>query len=414
MFSLTFYKSNIIKYSSVQLISKGLTLLSTYSIAILSNNTIFGYVALLQATLLITITCFGFNLQSSFVRYYFSYNLVHIIEKTKPIIIVLATASLISTLISFILFQPASPYFWFSLLPIIGFLVSINYIISIISRSNNKFFIYSIAELTRPIGLIILVGFYYKSKFNLIEGYIFCLFITSFIVLCLGLKFFNHLDNTNNHKKLELSNLLTTKRILYYSFPLFLTQIMSLLNNIADRFLLKYYLNIEQVGLYSKAYIFGSSLGLIFDSLILLWVPYVIKNKQLILVNIFPRIEKPILITFSISTFIFIIALLIYFKKSMFFGFSHEFIATFLIVIAAFIFRMGYQVLTPLLSAIDMNIIIAKLSFLTMIFGILINLALIPIIGMVASAIATFISFSSYSVLIYLYFKKIQSTKSIS
>lgn len=391
-------KHDVFKYASIQLVSKGLSLIATYIIALLTTNEVFGYIAMLQASFLVAITIFGFNLQSGFVRYYFTFPLDQIIKYTSPILkFFLCLSVLLSIFLFFILSGEYRAFFW---LPIIGFFSGLGFIISILARSNNKFKIYAFSELLRPILIILLAMGLIFFKFDIISLYVHILLISSFIVFIFG---YLNLDELVNLNTMPDESILTTKIIFLYTFPLFLSQVMSLLNNVSDKYILNYYLDIDKVGLYGKAYVFGSSLGLLFDSLMLLWIPYTIKNKVLVLEKHFKKLLNIVYVSLIISFLISLLGLFVYYLSLEMFLFKSEFISVFLIIVSAFISRIGYQVLSPILNAYDKTKLVAKISIFSMLLGLFFNLIFIPYIGILSAALSTLLSFFFYSLFI-LYF----------
>lgn len=391
-------KSKIISYAFIQLTAKGLSLLSNYIIAIVTTNSLFGYVTLLQATLIVSITFFGFNLQSAFVRYFFSIDFDVILRKSTPILSLLFGLSSFLTLLSYLIIPIQSPYHYFSFLPLIGFIHGYGAIVSIIARSTYNFKIYTISALTRPIMIFALAASLFFLKLDVIKSYIICLLFSGIIVFLVGILYFRKLRQKESSAPHISSSNLSTKAILLYTFPLFLTQLMSLINNVSDKYILKYYLDIGDVGLYGKAYVFGSSLGLFLDSLMLLWLPYVMQNKEFILTKKFKYLLQVIVISAFVSLGIFILGLYLYFSYENIFKFSRTFILILFITASAFTFRIGYQIMSPILSAYDQTSLVAKISAYCMLIGLILNLILIPKIGVVAAAIATLISFLTYSV----------------
>ena len=392
-------QSQVGKYALVQILSKLLTLISNYIIATHSSNTVFGYITVLQASLLVSITFFGFNLQNAFMRYYFERPLKDIYTKVAPIYIGLICITLLfSTIIAFY-FYHHKYYFWFSLLPIIGLGNGIVLVVSLLARSNKKISVYAQTELVRPISLAFLSTFFILNpKLEIISHYIFTLFISMCITLFLCYINKNKLSY-NETLQSPSSNSFTSKSILLYIFPLFLVQIMSLINNISDRYILQLFVSISEIGLYGKAYLIGSSIGLLFDSLMLLWSPFVMKNKNGLVIKYFQTIRKFALSTFALSLFLLMISILLYYFDFYSYDISKKLIVTTTIVCSAFIARIGYQLITPLYNAYDKTTLVAKISFFSMIFGFIFNFILIPMTGIYGAAIATYLSFASFSLL---------------
>lgn len=388
-------KFSILRYALVQLVSKALVLLSTYIIALSTTNEIFGYVSLFQASLVAAVTIFGFNLQSGFVRYYYKHHVSHVFNTAKPIIITLFVLAVFSSLCLFYIFYQHKFYVWFSLLPLVGFLNGIVLIFSMLSRSNNKFKLYCISELIRPTFLIFIAVLFLLYSFNIVLVYgvslLFSLLLTFLIcVLKREQLIYNEIDNKEES--------LSTAVFLKYTAPLFFVQGMSLINNVSDRYIMTYFLNISDIGEYGKAYLIGSSFGLFLDSLMLLWTPYVMKNKDGSIRANFQKFQLISILICCISVLLVLAAFVIKLPNVSWINVSDNFVTMTIIILAAFSARGGYQILTPIVSAYDKTSWVAKISLISMLIGLVLNLIMIPTMGSLGAAISTFAAFLSYSI----------------
>lgn len=388
-------KFSIIKYALVQVLSKVLVLISTYIIALYATNEIFGYVSLLQAFLVTAVTIFGFNLQSGFVRYYYNYHLRQIYNSVYPILLVLCILAILCCIVLFYIFQEHNFYIWFSLLPIIGFLNGATLIFSMLARCNDKFSMYLVSEIIRPLFLILISIFFIFYSFNIIMIYCSALFASLLITLLICFSKYNELVLSEYSEQEEV---LSTSLFLKYTAPLFFVQLMSLMNNVSDRYIMSYYLDISAIGKYGKAYLIGSSLGFFLDSLMLLWIPYVMKNKNGIIINNLNKFQYLATLMCSVSLILLCSALALYSFQFKFLGVDTSFIILTVVILAAFIGRIGYQLLTPIVNAYDKTSWVAKISFLSMLLGLGLNFVLIPSIGVIGAALSTFISFFFYSI----------------
>lgn len=394
------HKFSILKYALVQVVSKALVLLSTYIIALSATNEIFGYVSLLQASLVTAVTLFGFNLQSGFVRYYYNYHLYHIFSAARPVVLTLFSLAVFSSLILFFIFQNHKFYVWFSLLPVLGFFNGMTLIFSMLARSNNRFDLYLISEIIRPIFLILVAIAFIFYSFNIVLVYCLSLFLSLLVTLLICLSKRDELVFT---EYAEPADLLITSTFLKYTAPLFFVQLMSLMNNVSDRYIMSYYLNISDIGQYGKAYLIGSSLGFFLDSLMLLWMPFVMKNKNGFIAANLIKFQYFAAMMCGLSLVILCVGWGLQSLNVEFLGLETRFISLTVIILAAFIGRIGYQLLTPIISAHDRTSWVAKISLLSMILGLGLNFLLIPLIGSYGAATATFLSFFCYSILaIYL------------
>lgn len=393
-------KFSILKYALVQVLSKVLILLSTYIIALYATNEIFGYVSLLQASLVTVVTIFGFNLQSGFVRYYYNYHLYQIYNSVYPILLTLFTLAILCCFILFYIFKNHSFYVWFSLLPIIGFFNGITLIFSMLARCNDKFNIYLVSEIIRPLFLMLISVLFIFYSFNIVFVYCAALFVSLLITLLICFSKRNELVFSEYSKQEEI---FSTSIFLKYTAPLFFVQLMSLMNNVSDRYIMSYYLDISSIGKYGKAYLIGSSFGFFLDSLMLLWIPYVMKNRNGIIINNLTKFQYAATFMCGVSLILLCSAFTLNFFKFEFLKIDTNFIILTVIILAAFIGRIGYQLLTPIVNAYDKTSWVAKISFSSMFVGLGLNFILIPSVGVIGAAISTFISFFFYSVLaIYL------------
>ena len=123
------------------------------------------------------------------------------------------------------------------------------------------------------------------------------------------------------------------------------------------------------------------------------------KNKNGLVIKYFQTIRKFALSTFALSLFLLMISILLYYFDFYSYDISKKLIVTTTIVCSAFIARIGYQLITPLYNAYDKTTLVAKISFFSMIFGFIFNFILIPMTGIYGAAIATYLSFASFSLL---------------
>ncbi|MEJ5038294.1 polysaccharide biosynthesis C-terminal domain-containing protein [Acinetobacter johnsonii] len=388
-------KLSILRYALVQLVSKALVLLSTYIIALSTTNEIFGYVSLLQASLVAAVTIFGFNLQSGFVRYYYKHHINHVFNVAKPIIITLFVLAVFSSLCLFYIFYQHKFYVWFSLLPLIGFLNGIVLIFSMLSRSNNKFKLYCISELIRPTFLIFIAVLFLLYSFNVVLIYSFSLLFSLLLTLLICILKREQLIYSEIDSQEES---LSTVVFLKYTAPLFFVQGMSLINNVSDRYIMTYFLNISDIGEYGKAYLIGSSFGLFLDSLMLLWTPYVMKNKDGSIRANFQKFQLISSLICGISVLLVLAAFVIKLPNVSWINVNDNFVTMTIIILAAFSARGGYQILTPIVSAYDKTSWVAKISLISMLIGLVLNLIMIPTMGSLGAAISTFVAFLSYSI----------------
>jgi O-antigen/teichoic acid export membrane protein len=174
---------------------------------------------------------------------------------------------------------------------------------------------------------------------------------------------------------------------------------MALLNNVGDRYIMSAFVTVEELGKYGKAYLIGSAAGMLIDSVSLLWAPYVVRRVNSFKIDLYPNTLLVFGGAIVLSLFLLLGAGFIFIHEISFFSFDYLFWVMVIIVLSAFMARVGYQVFVPVLSAYDLTGVVAKLSFAGAISGIAANFVLIPFWGGVGAAIATWISFFIFSIL---------------
>lgn len=160
-------------------------------------------------------------------------------------------------------------------------------------------------------------------------------------------------------------------------------QFSSLLNNYFDRFAIDFYLDKQSVGVYSKAYLFGSIFGMVSDVLLLLWAPYLQKNK----------IKIKIICDAFCNPALYFITLLIIISVIFYFLNLSEMLKIFIVVFLAFVVRLVYQLFAPMLISYDFTGYVAKITIASSLVTVFLNMLSIPNIGLIGAAYSTFFSF---------------------
>ncbi|WHS62001.1 polysaccharide biosynthesis C-terminal domain-containing protein [Pseudomonas sp. G2-4] len=382
-------------YSSVLLVSKGLTLLVSYLVAFSVGNAEFGYFSLAQALFVTAVTLLGFNSSAAYVRYFYSKGVSAIYKALKRVYYLLFVLSVFFGLLLYFIFS-GHPYFvWFALLPISGFLAAHIASFNAIYRCSNSLMGYAFAELGRPVlvFLSLAVFLWMKFEFSIVAVYLLALCASLLLVVFFSVFHFRSKLLNKSQSSLE------EREVVVYLLPLVLVQLMALLNNVGDRYILSAFVTVDEIGKYGKAYLIGSAAGMLIDSFSLLWAPYVVRRVDDFKTDLYPKA----LLVFGGATFLSLLLLFgagfVFIYEVSFFSFDYLFLVMAIIVLSAFMARVGYQIFVPVLSAYDLTGVVAKLSFVGAIGGIAANFALIPFWGGVGAAIATWISFSIFSML---------------
>jgi O-antigen/teichoic acid export membrane protein len=375
--------------------SKGLTLLVSYMVAFSVSNTEFGYFSLAQALFVTSVALMGFNSSAAYVRYFYSEGISAIYKALKRIYLLLFVISVLSGLLLYFVFIDHKYFVWFALLPVSGFLAAHIASFNAIYRCSNNFSGYAFAELGRPLLVFLSLTAFLLMEFEFSAVAVYLVVLCSSLLLVVSVSVFHLRSKLFNKSQSSLGE----KEVVLYLFPLVMVQLMALLNNVGDRYILSAFVTVEELGKYGKAYLIGSAAGMLIDSFSLLWAPLVVRRIGDFKTDLYPKT----LLVFGVANLLSLLLLsgagFVFVYKNSFFSFDYLFWVTAIIVLSAFMARVGYQIFVPVLSAYDLTGVVAKLSFAGAVSGIVANFALIPFWGGVGAAIATWISFFIFSIL---------------
>lgn len=364
---------SVIQFSLALTLSKLIIFLLNAYLATVLSATDFGYISLYQSYLLTAILVFGFSLHSVFIRYYFSVSFNLIINSVRPYFLFFFVFAVLCTL--FLFFLDDMKYGFF-LIPITGFLASVITCFQAVLRCESNSFFFFLVVILKPVFLVF--SFFILVFFGIESVIAFSFSNFSAVFLVITLLFFIYKVEGGGHNNEERIG-----SVFSFVFPLVIVQFSSLFNNVFDRFALDFFMSKSDVGLYSKAYLFGTFIGMGFDVITLLWAPYVQKEKRFISTRI--KVINRYATWFLVLTFILFFAALSYFDDSYY--------AIVIIITLSFISRVGYQIYIPILTAFDKTAIVAKITIFSALITIFLNLLLIPNYGVVGAAVTTFISF---------------------
>ena len=389
-------------YSSVLLVSKGLTLLVSYLVAFSVGNAEFGYFSLAQALFVTAVALLGFNSSAAYVRYCYSEGVAAVFKALRRLYFLFFMLSVFSGLLLYFVFSDHQYFVWFSLLPLSGLLAAHVASFNAMYRCSNNLAGYAFAELGRPLLVFLLLGIFLwvSFEFSVVSVYL--------LVLCFSLLVVVFFSGLHLRSELfeESQSSLTEREVVLYLFPLVMVQLMALLNNVGDRYILTAFVTVDELGKYSKAYLIGSAAGMLIDSFSLLWAPYVVRRVDQFKADLY---FKTLLVfggAACLSLLLLFLAGFVLIYKVSFLSFDYLFWAMAIIVLSAFMARVGYQIFVPVLSAFDLTGVVAKLSFVGAICGVAANFALIPFFGGLGAAIATWVSFFTFSILSFVFVRK--------
>ena len=197
------------------------------------------------------------------------------------------------------------------------------------------------------------------------------------------------------------------KIYIFFTFPLLFSAVGNSILNFSDHLLISYYLDVETVGIYSVGYQFGLIISLLYAPFIFLLPSYISEywdNSNYIKVNNLLNDSIHLFLFFSIPAMIGLTVL----SEELIKLISTQFIASqakHITFFSAFSYIMfGIQFFyTRVLFLKKKTKIIGYLWIVVSVINIILNILLIPLLGITGAAVSTLISFVIMSLIsIYL------------
>lgn len=380
-------------YSAALISAKLLALAINFLLAYKLSNADFGYISLAQAIFLGAIGVFGFNAQSAYTRYTYEHGAGAVLRALAPSYGVMLFITPLTSFAILGYFGQDSPFAWFALLPVAGLAASHLASSSAVARSNNDLRAYAVGEIGRPamVLLALLVFFIGPQIVDIGPFFVGALLFSSLVSAAAGWIL-------QRRAASEMKLAIPTRRVVLYVAPLFVMQLVALANGVSDRFFLATWFTIEDVGLYSKAYLAGSVLGMAFDSISILWAPYVVRQRPVYRDRLHPWVRRLYVSSWLVATCLLVLAWgLPKIGGPVIAYLGADLVTLGLVIAAAFVIRTGYQVCVPVLNAFDMTPLVAKLATLSALTGLVANVCLIYFLGALGAALATMLAFSVFS-----------------
>jgi len=270
-------------------------------------------------------------------------------------------------------------------------------------RAEKKIYFHSVISLFKRLGLIILAVFLsiYIKDIRLVM-YSWLIFeIISFIILMI-LLFYNF--------EIKIQKFISYNKVKIYVFftiPLLFSAVGNSILNFSDHLLISYYLDVENVGIYSVGYQFGLIISLLYAPFTFLLPSYISEywdNSNYIKVNNLLNISMHVFLFLSLPAMIGLTVL----SEQLIKLISTEFIASqakHITFFSAFSYIMfGIQFFyTRVLFLKKETKIIGYLWIAVSVINIILNILLIPLLGITGAAFSTLISFIVMSLIsIYL------------
>lgn len=271
---------------------------------------------------------------------------------------------------------------------LIGYYISIrNYKKTIILQ----FFHFLMASL---LSIILIVFFDFKA-----EGRFFGILLSNILFI---LFFYKEYLN-KFFKKFEKNNL---KYATILGFPIMIHSLGSVLLSFSDRIILEKYTSLTELGIYTLGYQLGMIMSVIVTAINRSWQPnfFNLMNSDKSLNEKKYEFRKFIAFWFiGVSSLTYLIIL--FSKEMILFVFPESYSSVVFIVpliILGYFFQGIYHILNSIIYFYKKHYLMPFLTFFLVAINIIINLILIPRIGMYGAAISTIASFMLQSIIIYL------------
>lgn len=379
-------------YGFIEGISKGLNKLTFLVLPfILADIDSFGFIGLLVSIELILPYFTLLGLERAILRFYSEKQQISAFEQT--IFKMVNLAHIAAILCILLLNQFYDTIFGIDIFPFIYLVVVLVYLQGInllhlnIYRASNQHKIYFGNRLVLQIlkfALVLLFVYFLNGPMGYLVGAILAALITNIVY---------------RKKKLSLTGegymkfpKETMRTLLLFSWPFIFHSLASNLLGNADKFILERYLDMEQVGLYTFAYSFGTSVVFAFLGITVYIEPLIYKEneeeKRKILLNKFLLMALAMGILATLAIYLISIFVLPELYKT-----SYQSVIYLIPLIAIsyilqpFYFKANYQLIYA-----KKSFNIAFVSIVSCILNIILNIVLIPKFGIIAAVYTTFIS----------------------
>ena len=215
-------------------------------------------------------------------------------------------------------------------------------------------------------------------------------------------------------KKISISTIdfIVFKKIFKFGFPFIFAGVFSMIIELSDRYIIKYLLGFDSLGIYNAGYKLGMLMLLIVMGFNMAWQPFFLDKKNKDNKTLISYISNNVFLLFSFMA-CGIILFVDPISKIEIFSFKiigSEFIESLSIVswvCIGYLFHGAYLLQLPGPYLTNNTLMIAVIRGVGALVNIILNFQLIPILGIDGAAIATCLSFLIMAVLIFLYNKKI-------
>jgi O-antigen/teichoic acid export membrane protein len=310
---------------------------------------------------------------------------------------VLFTAALISFLI-FILAEPLAiavfggadaAYF----VKISAFLILLTTLDQIILRyfvSFRQMKRYAGFMILQTIGAVVLIGYLVLSGYGLFGAIISLLLVRAFIFV-IGFLL------VKSEVKMTIPSLSVIKPYLTFSLPLIPFTLSWWLVNSGDRYVIGYFLGASEVGIYSASYTLGNMLSFLYAPIALVLFPAITnryENNNIYEVKMHLKYTVKFFLMVAIPS---LFGLTILSKSLLGILTTSEFIGAYMVVP---IVALGALLFSMCILFSDILMLFKKTKIISLVFGssalinLVMNILLVPLIGIMGAAIATLVTFA--------------------
>lgn len=389
------------------MITKGISFLTIPFFTWFLKPNDFGIVSLFVTFENLLIIIIGMNLQSAVVRYFYDYkgdlskinSVLLIIFMNAIVIVLLYTLISISTPVKFFIDQRLVVLLFTTAF----FQICAQFYFEVL-RAQNKAFSFAslsvIMTIINNIGAVLLL-FFIKS--DVVFWRILMITSSSLVVGLISIiYFFTNFRVCFNKKVLTY--------FIKFALPLIPFVLSSLILHFSDRIMISIYFSDYEVGIYSLAYNIASMVYMISIALNRAYLPYFMENAEKS-----DKINIYIVKSMRIFTIFYIGFLLIYDLIIILFT-SSEYLNSIRIIPAisiGYLFFYVYSLYSANIYYFKKNIILTYATIIASVVNLILNFALIPVIGYEVAALTTSIAYLILLIFIYIYDRKILLNKII-
>jgi len=290
------------------------------------------------------------------------------------------------------------------IIPISAIVSCIDYVLQAFQKI--KFLVIS-RNIIEPLSKLILSVIAIYLGFKIIG--ITIVYLISVFVVALLLIFF--LKKIISFKKLISAKFIMSKQLLYFSLPLMLADMFTMLLVWSDTLILGYFVGVLQVGVYNAAVPTARLIHIMPVALRTLFIPTIgsLYAQKKNFTPIYQTISKWMFLIGMPS----VVLLCLYSKQILFILFGQAFVSGYMALV---LITMSFFIYSLLLTSETILMIMKKTKLilfntsLTVVLNLILNFIFIPLYGIMGAAFATSVSFIFMSILIFIenyYFTKL-------